>query len=214
MTKNSKAQPRSRAEQTEARRKAILEAALEEFGLKGFAMTRMEDIAAKAGVGKGTVYLHFSDKETLFEEIIKAHLVPVFLNPEKAPAPHLAPRARFEKIFRSFLKSFDNPKFIQILTLVITEMPRFPKLAEIYYQLVIERSIALIRDLMTQEPPTPASRAIAEFPHLLIAPVLTGTIWTLLFSAQKKLDMEKMLTVHLDILFPETSATTEVQCHE
>jgi Transcriptional regulator len=214
MTKILKAQPRSRAEQTEARRKAILEAALEEFSLKGFAMTRMEDIATKAGVGKGTVYLHFSDKETLFEEILKVHIIPILKNLEGASCADLPLRTQIEEIFRPFLHRLDNPKLVQIFTLIITEMPRFPKLADIYYRLVIERGTTAINELLAQRTPTPTSRTLAEFPQLLIAPVLIGTLWTIIFSTQRKLDVDKMLAAHLDLLFPETSATTEVQRHE
>ena len=54
---------------TEARREAILDAALEEFAAKGYAGARMEDIARRAGVAKGTLYLHFGDKEGLFRAI-------------------------------------------------------------------------------------------------------------------------------------------------
>ena len=60
-----------------AKRQAILDAALEEFSARGFDATRMEDVAARAGVAKGTIYLHFADKEALFQELVRAMLDPV-----------------------------------------------------------------------------------------------------------------------------------------
>src|SRR4051812_37338833 len=51
-----------------ARREAILAAALDEFSARGFAAARLDDVARRAGVAKGTIYVHFRDKETLFEE--------------------------------------------------------------------------------------------------------------------------------------------------
>jgi AcrR family transcriptional regulator len=63
-----------RAERSAARRAAILKAALDEFCEKGFAATRVEDVAARAGVAKGTIYLNFKDKQALFEELIRSTL--------------------------------------------------------------------------------------------------------------------------------------------
>ena len=56
---------------------AIIEAALDEFIARGFAATRLDDIAKRAGVAKGTIYLHFKDKESMFEELIRTAIVPL-----------------------------------------------------------------------------------------------------------------------------------------
>jgi len=63
-----------RADKSVARRTAILEAALDEFCKGGFAATRVQDVAARASVAKGTIYLNFKDKQTLFEELIRSTL--------------------------------------------------------------------------------------------------------------------------------------------
>ena len=65
--------PDARAE----RRDAILAAALDEFSARGFAATRLDDVAKRAGVAKGTIYLYFADKEALFQELIRTELSPV-----------------------------------------------------------------------------------------------------------------------------------------
>ena len=67
----------NRAEKSAARRTAIVAAALEEFCTRGFAAARLDDVAKRAGVAKGTIYLHFRDKEALFQEIIRTMLVPM-----------------------------------------------------------------------------------------------------------------------------------------
>ena len=69
--------PANRAERTAERRAAIIEAALDEFIARGFAATRLDDVAKRAGVAKGTIYLHFKDKESLFEELIRTAIVPL-----------------------------------------------------------------------------------------------------------------------------------------
>ena len=60
-----------------ARRDAILDAALDEFSTRGFEGTRLDDVARRAGVAKGTIYLHFKDKESMFEELIRTAIVPL-----------------------------------------------------------------------------------------------------------------------------------------
>src|SRR6516225_10777621 len=60
-----------------ARREAILEAALDEFSARGFAAARLEDVAKRAGVAKGTIYLYFADKEALFQELVRFQIGPV-----------------------------------------------------------------------------------------------------------------------------------------
>src|SRR3989449_7149572 len=67
----------ARAEKSAARREAILAAALDEFSASGFAAARLDDVARRAGVAKGTIYLHFADKEALFQELIRHELSPI-----------------------------------------------------------------------------------------------------------------------------------------
>src|SRR5687767_8026727 len=68
--------PGKRVQQKEARRVAIIEAALEEFTSQGFTATKLEDVAVRAGIGKGTIYLYFNSKEDLFEDVVRRTLLP------------------------------------------------------------------------------------------------------------------------------------------
>ena len=67
----------SRKARSIAKREAILAAALDEFSERGFAAARLDDVARRAGVAKGTIYLYFRDKESLFQELIRAMLTPL-----------------------------------------------------------------------------------------------------------------------------------------
>src|SRR5215467_15753715 len=67
----------ARAERQAQRREAILAAALDEFSARGFAATRLDDVAKRANVAKGTIYLYFRDKETLFQELVRSMLSPI-----------------------------------------------------------------------------------------------------------------------------------------
>src|SRR5580700_2937316 len=91
----------TRAGRRPARRAAIVQAALDEFCARGFAAARIDDVAARAGVAKGTIYLYFDDKEALFREIVTTMLVPLVTVLE-APPPDLPVRAvitRFMELF-------------------------------------------------------------------------------------------------------------------
>src|SRR3954452_11748118 len=67
----------NRAERTAESRAAIIEAALDEFVARGFTATRVGYVAKRAGVAKGTIYLHFKDKKSMFEELIRTAMVPL-----------------------------------------------------------------------------------------------------------------------------------------
>src|SRR6185369_1870263 len=84
--KRSATQPASnRAERAAERRGAIVEAAMEEFMARGFAATRLDDGAKRAGVAKGTIYLHFKDQDSMFEELIRTAIVPLVMSLGAAP---------------------------------------------------------------------------------------------------------------------------------
>src|SRR6478736_5466118 len=87
----------NRAERAAERRQAIIEAAMDEFIARGFAATRLDDVARHAGVAKGTIYLHFSDKEALFQELIRTALVPLIGRLAAPPPPGESIRAALEK---------------------------------------------------------------------------------------------------------------------
>src|SRR5215831_369771 len=71
----AKASPREK--RSAARREAILSAALDEFSSRGFEAARLDDVAKRAGIAKGTIYLYFRDKETLFQELVSTMLTPL-----------------------------------------------------------------------------------------------------------------------------------------
>ena len=78
--------PSNRSERAAERRTAIIDAAMEEFIARGFAAARLDDVARRAGVAKGTIYLYFKDKEALFEELVRSAIVPLVGTPDGAAA--------------------------------------------------------------------------------------------------------------------------------
>jgi len=193
----------------EKRRAAILAAALEEFAARGFAATRLDDVARRADVAKGTIYLHFRDKESLFQELVRAMLSPLVDTIEAAALRDLPIRALVDMIVDVFVNEIYGTRRKDVIRLIIAEGPRFPKLAEVYYREVIARVLPVIRArlaLAVERGELPHD-ALARFPQLLVAPALVAIIWNGLFGRLAPLDIRDLMRAHLDVLFGAGSAT-------
>src|SRR6476646_5946780 len=140
--------PGARAKRSAERRDAILAAALDEFAARGFAAARLDDVARRAGVAKGTIYLHFADKEALFEELIRSELGPVVGALEQASHADIPFRQVTDQLIEVFVRGIFETRRKDVIRLVITEGPRFPKLAEFYYREVISRVITIMRGML------------------------------------------------------------------
>jgi AcrR family transcriptional regulator len=192
-----------RQQASEERKLAILRAGLEVFAARGFAAARLEDVAEKAGVAKGTIYLFFHDKEDLFEQIVLGAIRPVLVMIAKAAAAADTPTdVILERLFDLFRAEVLGTWRQQVLRLVITEGPRFPRIAEFYHREVIVKGLAIIRHLAQRALARGElqSDSIARFPQLVFAPLLLALIWDGLFSAIEPLDVEGLLTAHRELL--------------
>jgi AcrR family transcriptional regulator len=192
----------ARAKRSAARRSAILAAALDEFATRGFAATRLDDVARRAGVAKGTIYLHFADKETLFQELIRLELSPVVGALEHIAQAEIPVRRLAPQLVEVFVREIFETRRKDVIRLVITEGPRFPKLAEFYYREVISHVMAAIRGLLRRavERGELKHDALVRFPQLLAAPGLVALLWSGLFDRFEPLDTRAMLTAHFEIL--------------
>jgi AcrR family transcriptional regulator len=194
--------PRPREARSTARREAILAAALDEFSQQGFEAARLDDVAKRAGVAKGTIYLYFRDKEALFQELIRSMLTPVVGSIEAMGAADLPMRALAEHLADFFVREIYETRRKDVVRLMITEGRRFPSLAEFYYREVLSRIIAAVRGLLARAaergeiPP-----GLVDFPQIIAAPGLVAIIWSGLFERFEPLDVRAMMKTHLDLLF-------------
>ncbi len=197
-----------RAERAAERREAIIEAAMDEFIARGFAATRLDDVASRAGVAKGTIYLHFKDKEALFEELIRTAIVPL-VNRLAAGPPSLEGSVRdmIEGFVRTFLHEVTTTRRGDIVRLIVAEGPRFPDIADFYYREVVSKGLAGMRAAIALGIARGEIRnkELAQFPQILIAPAMIAVIWQSLFSRHAPLDAIEMFRVHLDLIFGERS---------
>jgi len=185
-----------------ARREAILAAALDEFSASGFEATRLDDVAKRAGVAKGTIYLYFRDKEALFQELIREMLTPLVgtieaMGEADLPLPKIA-----EHIADLFMREVYETRRKDVVRLMISEGRRFPKLAEFYYREVLSRIIAAVRALLARAAARgEVAPGLVEFPQLIAAPGLMAIIWNGLFERYDPLDVRAMMQTHVELLF-------------
>jgi AcrR family transcriptional regulator len=198
-----------RADRAAERRAAIVEAAMDEFIARGFAATRLDEIAKRAGVAKGTIYLHFKDKESMFEELIRTAIVPFVSRLAVLPPPSGSVRDILEAMARMFLHEVAGTRRGDLVRLIISEGPRFPAIADFYYREVVSRGIAAMRALIQLAIARGEIREpnLVQFPQLMIAPLMVAVLWKSLFERHAPLDAEAMLQTHLDLIFGATRPT-------
>jgi AcrR family transcriptional regulator len=196
----------NRAERAAERRGAIIEAAMEEFIARGFAATRLDDVARRAGVAKGTIYLHFKDKESMFEELIRTAIVPMITRLwGTPPQPGASVRDMVEGFAKTFIEEVATTRRGDLVRLIVAEGPRFPAVADFYYREVVSRGLGGMRALIELGIARGEikQKNLARFPQLMVAPALIAVIWQSLFSRHAPLDALEMFRVHLDLIFGE-----------
>lgn len=197
--------PAPRKRRKDARPAELSAAALALFVEKGFAATRLEDIATRAGVSKGTLYLYFDSKEALFKAVIQEGVVPVVAENEAIAAGHSGTSfALLEKLLDNWWKKIGQTDFAGIPKLMVAEARNFPDVAQFYYENVICRFRALAGKALER------GMVSGEFRHMdvettidvIIAPILMLVIWRFSLACCQKgeADTSLYLRIHMDLL--------------
>ena len=199
----------ARAKRAAERRDAILAAALDEFSARGFAAARLDDVAKRAGVAKGTIYLYFADKEALFQELIRSELSPVVGGLIQVSHADIPIRQLAHHLVDVFAREVFETRRKDVIRLVLTEGSRFPKLAEFYYREIIARVLPAVRAMLRRavERGELKHDALVKYPQLLPAPMLLAIMWHGLFDRFEPLDVRALMRAHFEILFDDRSAT-------
>jgi len=204
--------PNRRQEASEQRRQAIIEAAQDVFAAEGFAAARLDQVATKAGVAKGTIYLFFEDKEDLFEQLLISAVAPVLAKVEALAGEPLMPlNDSLAALFSFFRAEVLGTKRREVIRLVLTEGRRFPRIAEFYHREVISKGLALVGGIARQAHKRGelSSDDLVKFPHLVFAPLVMSLLWDGLFSKSEALDVEGLLAAHRRLLNGKTGATRQ-----
>ena len=165
----------------EARPGEILDAALACFAEHGFAATRLDDVAHRAGVTKGTLYLYFPNKEELFKAVVAQALVPNLERGEallSAAAEPQSAAALLAEMVRGWAELARSPASA-IPKIVISEAGNFPDLARFYREQVVDRGMALLRRVLQLGIARGEFRALDldDTVRCVVAPLLMAMLW-------------------------------------
>lgn len=169
----------------EARPGEIAAAALEVFAERGFAAARTDDIARRAGVSKGVIYLYFETKQDLFRAVVRDAVTPNLAVVEAAVAGVDLPFSSTARVMLSVLTEvMTTTQLGSVAKMVIAESGNFPDLALIWHEDVVSRALGLAARLIQQaqekgevRPGDPRIHAFS-----LVGPVLTGVLWREVFT--------------------------------
>ena len=193
----------TRAAQKALRPKQILDAAFEEFVAHGFTATRVEDIADRIGVTKGTIYVYFPTKEDLFSAMIAHISVPL----EELLRNMETLKGGYAERLRSFLLlAYDritkDRRARELLRFVISEGARFPQVIDMHHAELVDPLITCTQRLLEE------GVAAGEFrdceganAEIIVAPILALMMDHLIFDGRRAVDIAAYVRSHLDLVF-------------
>ncbi|WP_426165558.1 TetR/AcrR family transcriptional regulator [Pseudoduganella sp. R-34] len=165
----------------DARPQELLAAALELFVDRGFAATRLEDVARAAGVSKGTLYLYFENKQELFKAVVRETIVQTIGQAETdaAAARDMPSDELLRQMLRTWWTKVGATKAAGLAKLMMAESGNFPELALFYNEEVIERGSALLTRILERGVARGEFRPLdpVMMTNVLVAPVLTLMMW-------------------------------------
>lgn len=197
--------PRRRRRKSE-RPAEIVAAALELWAERGFAATRLEDVASRAGIAKGTIYLYFASKEALFASALRELLVSTMEQQrEEMEGFEGDTAALLDRFLAVLYQRVVADRAAVLLKVLIAEGHRFPELVELYRGVAFEHGFATVRGLLERGDRRGDLREGAANldPRLLIAPVLIAAIWEMVFGSsadQRAVAIEAWRRQHLELL--------------
>jgi len=203
---SSEAAPK-RERRKEARPGELLDAALDLFVEKGFSATRVEEVAAHAGVSKGTLFLYFQSKEDLFKAVVRENIAnkfptwqEEFITFEGSSSDML----RYALV--SWWERIGNTRASGITKLVMSEAQNFPEIAEFYQEEVIKPGNAMIRRILERGVQSGEFRELdlEQAVHIIVAPMIFLMMWKHSMGAcaasAKIVDPEQFIHMQVDVL--------------
>jgi AcrR family transcriptional regulator len=182
----------------------ILEAAFGEFSRNGYATTTLDQIAERAGVTKGTIYVYFDSKEHLFismvHEAMKAALDTVqdmFERHEGSTADLL--RRQFSFIYRHIV---EDRRRREVVRMLIAEASRFPALADRYHEEIHRPCMELLNKTIQRGMDRGEIRRspVTDCALVIIAPIALVDLWMMMFDDRHPLDLKAYFDAHLDLV--------------
>ena len=204
----------------DARPAEVITAALQVFTERGFAGARLDDIAARAGVSKGTLYLYYTSKEELFKAVVRDHILPSVAAAENlARTEGVSATQLIEWLLRGWFERMGEDKISAIPKLIISEAGNFPELARFYEAEVVARFRKAHRMILERGIATGEFRAlpIEEAMLIMAAPMIMMAMWR--HAILPHLDQaplinpKRFLETHIDMMLAALRPTTAIRHH-
>jgi AcrR family transcriptional regulator len=186
----------------------ITEAAFAAFAEKGYAATKVEEVARRAGVSKGLLYLYFDTKEDLFKAVIRSVVAPRIDELARTlDSSELGAEAFIRGPLLAFMQRLPGSPASVVIRLMISEAPRHPDLVDYYWENVASRGLGALRQLLERGVADGEFResAVNELPQLFVAPVMMSIVWGIVF-AERSLDTDKLIETQLDMILAYVKA--------
>lgn len=188
----------------QARPAEILGAALELFAEKGFSATRMEDVAARAGLSKAGVYLYFKDKTALLKALVEEMAGGNIAVARGIIESHQGPVSPLIATILAFLGSqLRHTRFAELVKIIISESRAHPDLGRLYLDSVVGQGLPLFEGLIRRGIASGEFRDVAPgfAARAMIGPMLLAIIWKTVFEpiGAEALDIEGFAAQHADI---------------
>ena len=170
----------------DARPQELLAAALDLFVERGYAATRLDDVAARGGVSKGTLYLYFDNKEELFKAVVRENLVSVLDEAEDYIAQFKGTSSELlREFFLGWWQRIGETKLSGITKLMMAESGKFPDVARFYHEEVISRTNALVISVLDRGIAAGEFRALdtVNANLVIVAPMVMLLMWKHSFNS-------------------------------
>ena len=186
----------------------ITAAAFDAFAQNGYAATRVEDVAKRAGISKGLMYLYFKTKEELFKAVIKSVVIRrIDALVDTIQTTDLSSENFIRGPLLDTVKRIPGSPIAVVIRLLVAEGPRYPELAEFYYDNVVAKGLAAMNTIINRGIEfgefRPEARSLQ--PQLFIAPVMLSVIWRIVFCS-RPLDTDTLFETNIDFLLAHIKA--------
>jgi len=186
----------------EDRPREITDAAFKVFAEKGYAAARVEEVARRAGVSKGLMYVYFRTKEELFKAVIRSVVIRrVDSLLETLESTELSSEDFMRGPLLDFMKRVPGSPIAIVIRLLISEGQRHPDLVDYYWDNVVARGLDAISRFIERGVERGEFRdtAVTELPQLVLAPMMLSMIWRLVF-AKRELDTDRLMETQIDMV--------------
>jgi AcrR family transcriptional regulator len=195
------ADPRYRRRK-EDRPQEITEAAFAAFAENGYSATRVEDVARRAGVSKGLLYLYFKTKEDLFKAVVQSIVVPrIDALVAEAERSGQTAEALLRGPILDLMKRLPGSPVSVVIRLMIAEGRKHPDLVDWYWEHVVSRGLTVIRAQIDRGVADGEFRrtAVNDLPQLVVAPVMMTVVWGLVFR-ERSIDTDRLIETGFDMI--------------